>query len=504
VKNSEEIVEILEAFDLTGSYRAAAELVGCDHHTVARYVRLRDEGRGPDERARREQLVDAWLPKLEEWVERSGGRIGADVAHGKLAAMGYAGSERTTRRAVAAVKRSFRAGHRRVFRPWVPEPGLWLQFDWGLGPKVSGRVTWLWCAWLAWSRFRVVLPAWDRTLPSVLGCLDATLRRLGGVPTYALTDNEKTVTVEHVARVPVRHPDVVAAGRHYGLAIRTCVPADPQSKGGAEATVRLAKRDLVPTEVNLRERYATFAELEAACEGFCGLVNARPHRVTGRPPAELLEAERQRLHPVPAEPVTVAFGQTRAVSWDGTVSFGGVRYSVPHELVEVVERVWVRDAGDEVVVTVVDGQGPRQVARHPRGQRGRAVLAEEHYPQRTGLPGERTPRAQTAAEQAFLAIGDGARSWLVEAAAAGAGRVRGKMAEAVTLAKLHGGEVVDQALGTAALAGRFGDGDLLAILTHQLTGPRSAPIRASEAHSLQPGTAVWAQLGTSGNGEAAR
>jgi hypothetical protein len=170
--------------------------------------------------------------KLEEWVERSGGRIGADVAHGKLAAMGDGGSERTTRRAVAAGKRSFRAGHRRVFRPWVPEPGLWLQFDWGTGPRIGGRQAWLWCAWLAWSRFRVVLPTWDRTLPSVLGCLDATLRRVGGAPTYALTDNEKTVTVEHVARVPVRHPDIVAAGRHYGLSIRTCVPADPQSKGG--------------------------------------------------------------------------------------------------------------------------------------------------------------------------------------------------------------------------------------------------------------------------------
>lgn len=213
--------------------------------------------------------------------------------------------------------------------------------------------------------------------------------------------------------------------------------------------------------------------------------------------------ERQRLHPLPPEPVTVAFGQTRAVSWDGTVSFGGVRYSVPHELVDVVERVWVRDAGDEVV-TVVDQAGPREVARHARGQRGQAVLADEHYPQRTRPPGERTPQAQTAAEQAFLGIGDGARSWLVEAAAAGAGRVRAKMAEAVTLAKLHGVGVVDQALGTAALAGRFGDGDLLAILTHQLTGPAVQPTRASEAHSLQPGTAVWARLGTTSSGEAAR
>jgi len=38
LKSAEEIMEILEAYDLTGSYRDAAELAGCDHHTVARYV----------------------------------------------------------------------------------------------------------------------------------------------------------------------------------------------------------------------------------------------------------------------------------------------------------------------------------------------------------------------------------------------------------------------------------------------------------------------------------
>jgi hypothetical protein len=30
------------------------------------------------------------------------------------------------------------------------------------------------------------------------------------------------------------------------------VPADPQTKGGSEATVRIAKADLVPTDHNLR------------------------------------------------------------------------------------------------------------------------------------------------------------------------------------------------------------------------------------------------------------
>jgi hypothetical protein len=101
LKRAEGIVEILEAFDLTGSFRAAAELAGCSHHTVARYVRLRAAGRVLTERAARDRLIDGFLAKVEEWVERSKGRVRADVVHDKLLAQGFEGSERTTRRAVA-------------------------------------------------------------------------------------------------------------------------------------------------------------------------------------------------------------------------------------------------------------------------------------------------------------------------------------------------------------------------------------------------------------------
>ncbi len=492
MKQSEEIMEILEAYDLTGSYRAAAELVGCDHHTVARYVALREAGRAP-ERMRVDRLTDAYLDKIEEWVERSRGRVGADVCHRKLVAMGYEGSERTTRRAVAAAKRVWRAGHRRVYRPWIPEPGLWMQFDWGDGPRVGGRATQLWCAWLAWSRYRVVLPTVDKTLPTLLACLDTTLRRFGGVPTYALTDNERTVTVDHVASIAVRHPQIVAAGRHYGITIATCVPADPESKGGSEATVRIAKRDVVPTEVNLRDAYGAFVELEQACAAFCGEVNARPHRETRRPPNEMLAEERARLHRVPDAPLTTVFGETRKVMWDSTISVGGVRYSVPSGLMD--ERVWVRFAGDELVVTHVGSDGPVEVARHARSTPGRPSIKDEHYPPRPPGALRRAPRARNGQETAFLSLGEGAATWLVEAAATGANRIRTKMAEAITLAKLHGPAAVDRALGTAAAAGRFGDGDLRAILDHQRHGPVTEPRRASETHSLQPGTGGWARYG---------
>ncbi|GGR01030.1 hypothetical protein GCM10010195_66120 [Kitasatospora griseola] len=110
-------MEILEAYDLTGSYRKAAELAGCDHHTVRRYVQLRGQGVDPTERAVRSKLIDGFLPKVEELVERSRSRVGADAVHKKIVAMGFTGTDRTTRRAVAAAKESYRAGNRRVFRP---------------------------------------------------------------------------------------------------------------------------------------------------------------------------------------------------------------------------------------------------------------------------------------------------------------------------------------------------------------------------------------------------
>jgi len=141
VKSDGDVVEILEAFDLTGSLRDAAELAGCSPNTVRRYVRLRARGRSLAEPVRRCQLIDPHLAKIEEWVERSGGKVRADIVHDKLRALGFAGSERTTRRAVAAAKKAYAAGHRRVFRPWIPEPGMWFQFDWGKGPRIGGRDT---------------------------------------------------------------------------------------------------------------------------------------------------------------------------------------------------------------------------------------------------------------------------------------------------------------------------------------------------------------------------
>jgi transposase len=500
VKSAEEIMNMLEAFDLTGSLRDAGELAGVSHHTVARYVAAREAGGLSERPAARSQLVDEFLPKIEEWIDRSKGRLRADRAHEKLVVLGYAGSQRTTRRAVAAVKRDYRLGRVRVHRPWVTEPGMWLQYDFGDGPVIDGVKTTLFVAWLAWSRFRVVLPIRDKTAASVMAALDVTLRRIGGAPTYLLTDNEKTVTTEHVAGMPVRNPNIVAFSRYYGVTIHTCVAADPASKGGSESSVKIAKADLVPKDTNLRDAYDSFQELEAACEAFCAQVNARTHRVTRRAPDEMLAEERARLHPVPAAPHTVAFGVTRTVPASmPMVSFEGGQYSVPSHLLgqTVWARVHGRGADEQVIIVHVGSTGPVEVARHQRATPGSPRIEDTHFPPAPAGALERTPLARNAGEVEFLALGDGARLWLTEAAAAGTSKIRLKMAQAVTLAKLFEAKDVDWALGHAAVHARFAEADLASILDHHATINSAAPpSRAGEAGSLTQGTAGWAALGT--------
>ena len=511
-KNVCEVMEILEAFDRTGSAHSAARLAGCDPKTVRRLVGLREQGVGADAPVGRGRLVDGHTGLVDQMVDASEGMIRADMVHEKLVACGYGGSQRTTRRAVAQAKARWRASNARVARPWITMPGMWVQFDWGKGPRVldvSGRwrSTVLFVAWVAWSRFRVVLPVWDQTSPTLATCLDSTFRLMGGVTDYLLTDNAKTVTTGHVAGLPVRHPDMVGLGAHYGATVHTCVPYDPQSKGGVEASVKLAKADLLPKNTNLRGEYSSFEELAGACRAWMDKVNHKIHSATRRRPVDMLVEERALFHPVPARPYASALGQVRLVGADQMVSYGSVGYSVPPGLVGA--RVWVRVQGDEVVICAdtatlpvvpewMEGHGVVEVARHKASTPGSPRIELSHYPDHpqdpTGAPRARRPKATSHAETAFLQIGPGAELWLSGACAAGVDRVPSKMARIVELAVIRGRRVVNQALETAAVNSRYQWGDVESIIEFidraGVPAHTVAP-EGLEAVSTQPGTGVW-------------
>lgn len=257
----------------------------------------------------------------------------------------------------------------------------------------------------------------------------------------------------------------------------------------------------MPKATNLREEYDSFAELEAACRDFMTETNAKEHRVTRRRPADVLLDEQAQLHRIPDEPHTVAFGLSRLVPANTPmVTFENGQYSVPSHLLG--ERVFVRAYGagrdSQVIVVHVGKNGPVEVARHAKKLPGRPSVVDEHFPDHPGArktPGEYSPRPRTIVETEFLAIGDGAKAWLLEAAAAGAERLVSKMTDAIALAKISGAEAVDRALGVAAIHGRFGASDLLSLVSAGATNDIVAHT-ADEAKSLTQGTSAWHRLNT--------
>ena len=72
--SNEHVMEILEAFDFTKSYRAAAVLCGVDHHAVAAKVAARTAGLVPGAGVARSSVAEPFVDKIVEWVAQSQAR----------------------------------------------------------------------------------------------------------------------------------------------------------------------------------------------------------------------------------------------------------------------------------------------------------------------------------------------------------------------------------------------------------------------------------------------
>jgi hypothetical protein len=99
-------------------------------------------------------------------VEKTAGRISAKRLLPAARAAGYAGSDRNFRRLVAVAKQAWRREHHRGRRPAVWSPAEHLVIDWGSEGGLH-----VFCAVLAWSRFRFVRFAADERSETTLAML---------------------------------------------------------------------------------------------------------------------------------------------------------------------------------------------------------------------------------------------------------------------------------------------------------------------------------------------
>ena len=462
-------MDIVNAYAALGSYRGAAALCGTTHKTVKRILERRARGQVGRRPAR--PLNTAGVASLlAERVRQTDGRISAKRLLPVAQAAGYTGSLRSLQRAVMGVKAAWKQT-RRTYRPWVPTPGEHLVVDW------ASEGGWeLFCAVLAWSRYRFVRPATDQTRETTLRLLAECLEELGGVPAVVLTDRMGCLRAGTVANVVVPHPDYVAFATRYGFRPDFCEAADPESKGMVEHLAGYAQRDLlVPTLPD--GGWPDLATATTDAIRWCAEVNGRRHSALAAVPAARLATERGVLRRLPSLRPPLRHGQLRKVDRTGMVRFGAARYAVPSDLVGAT--VWVRAEEGSVVVTRggdhgVDGDGA-EVARHPA--RGPGEVALGRFADEARRP-TRGVRPRTATELAFLGWGSIAEAFLRAAAAAGTLRLETELAQIVGLEVAWGHEPLLRALRRATTYRRFTAAGVRSILAAGRGAPNAGRVPA--------------------------
>jgi transposase len=461
-------MDIIAAYREAGTYRGAALVTGTTHKTVKRVIARHEAGGAAPPRAARGRNYDGVAALVAGRVEKTGGRISAKRLLPAARAAGYAGSGRNFRRLVAAAKQAWRREHHRGRRPAVWSPGEHLVIDWGSEGGLH-----VFCAVLAWSRFRFVRFAADERSETTLAMLAECFEVLGGVPGTVLADRMGCLKGGVVANVVVPAPEYVRFAAHYGFRPDFCEAADPESKGIVENLVGYAKADLIVAQAP----FGGFTAANAAAAAWCAEVNGVVHSEICAVPAERLVIERELLAPLPSLRPSVGKLVMRKVDRLSCVRFASARYSVPTKLIG--EQVGLR-IDDGRLLVIVTGAG-EVVAEHVLAAPGEASVRDEHYGGPRPAP-RRAVRPKTAAEREFCALGPVAEAFITGAAAAGSTRLGPELAELNTLRAAHGEQQFLAALDRAVAFSRWRAADVRSILSAGAGAPQ--PATAGDALAL--------------------
>lgn len=457
-------MDVLAAYREVGSYRGAAEICGTTHKTVKRIVERHNIGGAAPPRKDRGHNYDPVAELVAEKVARSQGRISAKRLLPAARTAGYEGSPRNFRRLVAEAKQAWRRGHHRGRRPAVWTPGDTLAIDWGVQDGVH-----VFCAVLAWSRFRFVRFAADEKAATTMALLAECFEVLGGVPKMVLADRMGCLKAGVVADVVVPTADYVRFATHYGFRPDFCQAADPESKGIVEALVGYAKRDLMVPLRMAKPAVADLAAGNAAAGGWCAEVNGVVHSEICAVPAERLQAERGLLGALPSLRLQIGPKPiSRKVDKLSCVRFGSARYSVPNRLIGVVVLIAVAEGR----VQVLEPFTGEVVAEHALVAPGEVSIVDDHYGSTRPDKPRRAPRAKTTTEKQFLALGEVAETFLTGAAAAGVANLAREIDQILTLHAAHGDRALLEALQRAVQFRRWRADDVRSILAAAGASPQ--------------------------------
>jgi len=357
------------------SCREIARLIGVSHHTVKSAL-ARDEppayGRQPMAKA----LLDPFREVIFEMANIKhyrGSRILEEIR-----SKGYSGGKTALYGLLSALK----IDTQRTYTPYETMPGEQAQFDWSpYTVLIAGQLTriFVYCYLNGFSRYRIYDAALSENQGAVLEAFENGLIESGGVPQRSQTDNAK-VFVLHASRSNFRwNPRYLHFCGHYGFEPSRSLPAHPWSKGKVENPF-----SFLETHFIAGASFESFPDMLSHLKAFQHKVNARVHGTLRVAPEELIAKDREAFSALPATRYVGIKEETRKVTSDCLMSFGGSRYSVPWPFAG--KHVWMRLSKGYFLE--VYSQANALVAVHTLSlKKGAVVLEKSHY---------RTPRSMLA------------------------------------------------------------------------------------------------------------
>jgi len=433
--------------------RRIAREMGLDRKTVRKYL-TETEAKRREEKPRSRPVLEVVGPRIDEliaeWKPRTTPkqRITSPRLHRQLLAEGHEVGERTVRGYLSEKRRQ----NKEVYVPLIHRPGDNAQVDFfEVTVEEDG---WVRKAW----KFLVRLMHSGRDFIHIynrcdqLSFLDGHVRAFaffGGVPQRMVYDNLSAAVKRRAGLLHDRDlTDAFRALVSYYL-FEACFarPGEGHDKGGVESRgkgIRLAHLTPVPRGADLESISASvMADIET-------MAQSKPRR-DGKTPAELFEADKAALSPLPSRPYDVRTPRPISISHSSTATIEGALYSLPERWARLDGTAYI---GVRNIRFVCRGE---EIFRERAARRGRAVYYRDYMRELS-----RKPQAvRQVAPELVAELGQPYnRLWSLLESTHGSQKAARVLAGVLGAIHDHGEDIVTGALFDALACGRT---DLLAI-----------------------------------------
>lgn len=180
-----------------------------------------------------------------------------------------------------------------------------------------------------------------------------------GIPQYVLTDNMKSVVVKRdLEGHPIWQKDYEAFMKVVGFQTKLCKPRHPFTKGKVERLVRFVKENFL-----VDRTFQNISDLNWAALNWCNTQNAVFHRALGFVPQEIhfkdCAAVLRELSIDSA--IRGYLCPERRLSFDGFVSYEGIRFGVPSDYLLPTVRI----TRDQNSIRIFSYDFSRQLVSYP-------------------------------------------------------------------------------------------------------------------------------------------